>query len=545
VVGYHGAITELLDWSLLERIIEISGVRLVFIGPVACFDELSDDAQEIRNKVLASEHVTHIQPVPYRDLKYYLKSFNAAIVPFVVNEKTNPVSPLKLYEYMAMGLPIYATPTKTLSRYSNFIRVADREALPELIQKELPTNRNNLAKTDYSIVLNEVDWRGQLAPIVSMLDHKMNQRKSTVRRKKRVDIVNINFYDWDGLTLYKGGAERYVYDLASILKEDGWSPRILQNANNSFELDFRGIPVLGVKTDSGGDVRAMSKKYRDVCRDSDLVIASPADLACEMWGLNVIAINHGIYWDHKYKTLHSTNFAEYKNIFDAITVSSSIVAVDTNFINWLRTYDYNLAGKLTYVPNYFDNKDFIPVAKKFDGPIRILYPRRLYEARGIFITLKAFDYLFARHGEIELHLVGQANTEDQKIVNKFMDRHKGRVIWEEFDMEEMHKVYRTSHITLVPTMYSEGTSLSCLEAMATNNAIVATNVGGLPNLVVDGFNGLLISPTSEAIIQALEFVLADRKMMGEMAARGVELASVFEKNKWSRRWRNVVTGIFK
>ena len=545
VIGYHGAISELLDWALLERIIEIPRVRLVFIGPVAYFDHNPNGYQTIQNRVLAAEKVTHIPPVPYQDLKYYLKGFDASIVPFVINEKTNPVLPLKLFEYMAMGLHVFATPTKTLSRYSNIIYVADREAMPDLIQKEMNGKDKSPGTTDYSHTLSDVDWGRQLSPVISMLDNKIANKKHIPRREKTVDIVNVNFFDWDGVTLYKGGAERYVYDLACMLKEDGWFPRILQNANKPFALDFRGIPVVGIQTDSGGDLPAMSKIYREVCRESDLVIASPADLACELWGLNVVGINHGIFWDHKYKKLENSNIAEYKNIFNALKTSSSIVAVDTNFINWVRTYDYALAGKLTYIPNYFDGKDFFPTQKSFDGPIRILYPRRLYEARGIFITLKAFEYLFDRHKEIELHLVGQANAEDQNIVLEFMGNNKGRVIWEEFGMDEMHKVYQTSHIALTPTMYSEGTSLSCLEAMATNNAIIATNIGGLPNLVIDGFNGLLINPTAEALIQSIERLLVDRQLMGNMAARGVELASAFEKNIWSRRWRNVVAEISK
>lgn len=544
VIGYHGAITELLDWELLVKLIEIPDVRLVLIGPLAHFDSsVSDNIQALQQRVLASNQVTHIQPVPYLELKYHLNGFDAAIIPFVVNEKTHPVSPLKLFEYMAMGLKVFATPTKTLSRYSQFISVGDSSTIPARVREMIGSSSNILNKIDYSAVLSDVDWGKQLAPVISLLEEEIAIFKYSVRSAKTVDIINVNFYDWDGVTLYKGGAERYVYDLARMLKEDGWSPRILQNANNPFEVDFRGIPVIGIQTASGHDLRGMSKKYREVCRDSDLVIASPVDLACELWGLNVIGINHGIHWDHKYKKLETTTLNEYRNIFDALKTSSAVVAVDTNFINWVRTYDYDLGRKLTYIPNYFEGKVFSPNPKSFSGNLRILYPRRLYEARGIFITLKAFDYLFNRHEGIELHLVGQAEPEDGKIVSKFIEKHKNRVIWEEFDLDDMYKAYQTSHITLVPTIYSEGTSLSCLEAMATNNAIIATNIGGLPNLVIDGFNGLLIEPTVEALIQSLESLFADRVLMQNMASNGIEMAAAFEKNRWVRRWRNVIMEI--
>jgi len=540
VLGYHGAITELLDWGLLLKLIEIPNVRIILIGPLTHFDGLvSDSIRAIQQRVLASKQVTHIQPVPYLELKYYLNGFDVAIIPFVVNKKTNPVLPLKLFEYMAMGLKVFATPTKTLSRYSKFISVIDSNTMPKRV-REMMGNFNNALKIDYSAILSDADWNKQLAPVISLLEEKITNFKNSVKSAKTVDIININFYDWDGVTLYQGGAERYVYDLARMLKEDGWSPRILQNANTPFKIDFRGIPVIGIQTDNGHNTRGMSKKYREACCDSDLVIASPIDLACELWGLNVIGINHGIHWDHKYKKLETTTLEEHRNIFDALKTSSAVVAVDTNFINWVRTYDYDLGRKLTYIPNYFDSKVFTPISKSFGGNLRILYPRRLYEARGIFVTLKAFDYLLNRHEGIELHLVGQAGHEERQVVSRFIKKHKNRVIWEEVDMDDMYKVYQTSHIVLIPTMFSEGTSLSCLEAMATNNVVIATNVGGLPNLVIDGFNGFLINPTVETLIKSIETLLADRILMQKLALNGINLATAFEKNRWIERWRRII-----
>ncbi|WP_051618135.1 glycosyltransferase [Desulfofundulus thermocisternus] len=545
LIGYHGAISELLDWELLERILQDRRIWLVFIGPLTRFDELSSEVNvDAQQRVLSSDRVIHIPTVPYSELKYYLRLFDAGIIPFIVNDKTNSVLPLKLFEYMAMGLKVFATSTRTLSEYAEFITVADRTMLPTAISKWVDDMHDGGQKINstqnYDPILREVDWGSQLAPVLKKVDELLNDHRPRRRQARRVDIVNINFFDWDGITLYKGGAERYIFDLACLLKEMGWSPRIIQNANNPFEIDFRGIPVYGVQTGCGHDLRGMSRKYREVCRNTDLIIASPLDLACELGGLNVIGINHGIYWDHKYKTLSDFNLTEYRNVFDALRVVRTCVCVDTNFINWVRTYDYTLSEKLRYVPNYFDGGLFKPVDKDFTGKIRFLYPRRLYEARGIFITLKAFDYLFDKYKDIELHLVGQANLEDARIVSEFVAKYSGRVIWEEFDMDEMHKVYQKSHVVLIPTMYSEGTSLSCLEAMATRNAVIATNIGGLPNLVIDGFNGRLIEPKVESLVEAIETLLSDRRQIAEMAEKGVQLANVFEKERWIRHWRNII-----
>jgi len=358
-----------------------------------------------------------------------------------------------------------------------------------------------------------------------------------------VDIININFYDWNGEILYKGGAERYVYDLACLLKENGWRPRILQNANKPFTKEFKGFPVWGIPLADTQKFEVMSEKYREICAGSHFVIASPLDLACKLGGLRVIGINHGIYWDGPKAMVKPLE--EYKHLFDAVRAAQVVVAVDTNFINWLRTYDYQLALKAVYIPNYFDESRFFPVNKDFSGKIRILYPRRLYEPRGIFITLEAFKILLEKYPDIELHLVGQANETDTKIVSQFVKEHAPRVMWEEFDMEDMDKVYRLSHIVLIPTLYAEGTSLSCLEAMATNNAIIATHVGGLPNLVINGYNGILISPTAQSLITAVETLLNDRQQMANMANNGVLLSTAFKKQRWQQQWQNIIEQVAK
>ena len=54
-------------------------------------------------------------------------------------------------------------------------------------------------------------------------------------------------------------------------------------------------------------------------------------------------------------------------------------------------------------------------------------------------------------------------------------------------------------VAVVPTLYSEGTSLSCIEAMCAASAVLVTGVGGLSNLVLDDYNGLLVPPTREAL----------------------------------------------
>jgi glycosyltransferase involved in cell wall biosynthesis len=79
----------------------------------------------------------------------------------------------------------------------------------------------------------------------------------------------------------------------------------------------------------------------------------------------------------------------------------------------------------------------------------------------------------------------------------------------------------------------EATSLSAMEAMSSGKAILSTNVGGLPFLIRDDENGLLVPPAnSQALAEGMRKLLADpelRARLGEAGRRRVE-----QDLDWSR-----------
>src|SRR5439155_23053731 len=99
------------------------------------------------------------------------------------------------------------------------------------------------------------------------------------------------------------------------------------------------------------------------------------------------------------------------------------------------------------------------VEKDFTGKLTIIFPRRLYEARGLYTTIEAFTYLLAKYPDINLHFVGQAVGDDVVATRNFINKFKSQISWYELNMEMMAEAYHQSHITLIPTAFAEGTSL--------------------------------------------------------------------------------------
>jgi glycosyltransferase involved in cell wall biosynthesis len=107
----------------------------------------------------------------------------------------------------------------------------------------------------------------------------------------------------------------------------------------------------------------------------------------------------------------------------------------------------------------------------------------------------------------------------------------------------MHDAYRRSDIVLIPTVASEGTSLSCIEAMASGKAIIATHVGGLSDLVIDRYNGLLIEPRASQLEEALETMIGDPELRAACGRRARHLSEVFSIEHWRERWRRILPTI--
>ncbi len=111
LIGYYGALAEWFDYDLLDHAAAaMEDVYFLLIGP-------DYDGTASKATALERPNVHWLGPRPYAELPAYLSAFDVATVPFVVNDVTHAVSPLKLFEYMAGGKPVVTPPLRECSRY--------------------------------------------------------------------------------------------------------------------------------------------------------------------------------------------------------------------------------------------------------------------------------------------------------------------------------------------------------------------------------------------------------------------------------------------
>jgi UDP-galactopyranose mutase len=107
-IGYAGVIDERIDTALIEEVARLRpDWHIVMIGPVV---KISADA------LPQGPNIHYLGLKPYSDLPDYFSAWDAAMLPFALNDATRFISPTKTPEYLAAGLPVISTPIRDVVR---------------------------------------------------------------------------------------------------------------------------------------------------------------------------------------------------------------------------------------------------------------------------------------------------------------------------------------------------------------------------------------------------------------------------------------------
>ena len=113
VLGYYGALASWFDYGLIKEVAQKKPKWLfVLVG-------MDYDGTLKESGILECENIIYIPPQPYQELPRFLKAFDIALIPFLINEITLSTSPVKLFEYMAAGKPILTSRMPECLKYES------------------------------------------------------------------------------------------------------------------------------------------------------------------------------------------------------------------------------------------------------------------------------------------------------------------------------------------------------------------------------------------------------------------------------------------
>jgi glycosyltransferase involved in cell wall biosynthesis len=153
---------------------------------------------------------------------------------------------------------------------------------------------------------------------------------------------------------------------------------------------------------------------------------------------------------------------------------------------------------------------------------------RFYPSKGIEHLVRAFPAVLRHAPDARLMLIGQGPQEERLRARARELGIADRVIFAGFQ-REAHAFVAAFDVAVTPSI-EEGFGLVALEAQALGVPVVASRVGGLPEIVLDGRTGLLVEPAdASALAGAITRLLGDaelRRRMGEAAKREAQRFSL-------------------
>lgn len=271
------------------------------------------------------------------------------------------------------------------------------------------------------------------------------------------------------------------------------------------------------------EVRSYDIVHVHMASDSSLYRKIPFMYMAKWFGKKLMIHQHGgnfaEFYDSQCSAKRQKFIAKALNKADAFLVVASYLAdIFENIV---------AREKITVLPNAIE----VPVSyeKKIPGQ-KVLFLGRLCKEKGIGELLEAVTELKEEYKELELYLGGVWEDRDLKEIADKNSTFVYQLGW--IGKQEKEKYLNLCNIFALPT-YFEGLPMSLLEAMAHGCTCIASAVGGIPQVVEDGKDGILIQPKDkEALKTALRKVMANAKLqekMGNAAAKKV--ANEFELNK--------------
>ena len=355
-----------------------------------------------------------------------------------------------------------------------------------------------------------------------------------------VYIIYNRYLDNKGKNKTIGGVQTYISNLFSLIIKMGLAQIIIQMSEKAFDTVFNNYRVIGIKTTAK---KFPQKAIKNVPPNS-LVIFASEEFATYYEGKK-ISIQHGISWDRPKKSKLNCLYPYHRafvanNLIKKLKGIDAVVCVDCNYINWYRTQLSYPEANLIYIPNFtiIPNKTQL---KKDDECISIIFARRFIWFRGTQLFAESIKQILRKYNNIKITIAGEGPDEDL-FRNEF--REDARVIITRYDSEKSIMMHSDKHIAVIPTLGSEGTSLSLLEAMASKCAVICTNVGGMTNIIIDRFNGLMISPKSEELTKALELLITDCKLRNTLSENAYTTVQAgFSHDLWEEKWKRVISEV--
>lgn len=231
---------------------------------------------------------------------------------------------------------------------------------------------------------------------------------------------------------------------------------------------------------------------------------------------------------------HGGIFFEVEGLLNVIDRATLLFQLRTGIIGytvvpsrWLAKFidQHKIKSKVLVIPNAVDLKeiDSYPIAR-LATKSNILFLGRLAKIKGITTLMDAFSLLTNANYGYNLYIIGPKGDLSQNEIDKMKNIPcvylLGRV-----SHERKFALIKAVDMVVVPSLW-ENFPIVVLEAMSCGKPVIATKVGGIPEVIEDGYNGILVpKQDGGALAKAISLLMQnpfEAKKLGEAAYRTVK-----------------------
>ncbi len=172
-------------------------------------------------------------------------------------------------------------------------------------------------------------------------------------------------------------------------------------------------------------------------------------------------------------------------------------------------------AELLQVPNGVDLVRFASVSSVQRTKGKIIFIGRLDSMKGVDVLIRAFKKIIGDGFPAQLNILGNGPEKDNliKLAESLGVRES---VYFHGEVSGVVKHLQTSSLFVSPS-FSEGLSNVILEAMACGLSVVATRVGGTPDLIFDRDNGLLVEPNNvEGLYESIKELLTNPGLAAQL-----------------------------
>lgn len=343
--------------------------------------------------------------------------------------------------------------------------------------------------------------------------------------------------------LFSGGVERGTIEIAKMLKEHDYNVIVVSSGGALVgELIAANIPHIKMNSASKNpltiwkNARLLSeiiKKHEvDIVHARSRAPAWSCYMATQSTNVKFITTFHGVY-----------NISGYaKLLYNSVMVKGEKIIAVSNFVKQHILNNYKIAeDKIIVIPRgvdyyYFDNKNIsedklLKCKKKYGIPNNVpilLLPSRMTSWKGHITLVEALGRL--KHRDFYCLMVGDLSKHPnfiirvKSLINSLKLQSKIQIFGNEADMQTL---YAASDTVLSTSIEPEAFGRTITEGQAMEKIVIASNIGGTAETILDGQTGFHVKPNNSADLgEKIEHCLSilgtkEGRIIGQKARKAV------------------------